>query len=169
LVFFERVLEGREKSFLSSIAAQTLVESRLILLDTNVFLELMLGQSRAADCEALLTVVSKGKIEAVVTHFTVHAVETVLGPGEPLLIFLRNLENSLSLTVFETGVAEEISAAMLTKRGSLDFDDALQYYVAKRLGVEAIVSYDKHLDKLDVPRIEPSQLIKKRNISSLRE
>lgn len=141
----------------------------MILLDTNVFLELMLGQSRAADCETLLSAVSKGRIEAVVTHFTVHAVEAVLGSGEPLLIFLRNLENSLSLTVFETGVAEEISAAMLTKRESLDFDDALQYYVAKRLGVEAIVSYDKHFDKLDVPRIEPSRLIKKKNISGLRE
>jgi len=141
----------------------------LILLDTNVFLELMLGQRRAADCEALLSAVSKGGIEAVVTHFTVHAVEAVLGSGEPLLTFLRNLENSLSLTVFETGVAEEISAAMLTKRESLDFDAALQYYVAKRLGVEAIVSYDKHFDKLDVPRIEPSQLIKKKNISGQRE
>lgn len=134
----------------------------MILLDTNVFLELMLGQSKAVDCEALLDAVSKGKIEAVVTHFTVHAVEAVLNSGEALLTFLRNLENSLGLTVFETGVAEELSAAMLTKRESFDFDDALQYYVAKRLGAEAIVSYDKHFDKLDVPRIEPSHFIKKR-------
>ena len=96
------------------------------------------------------------------THFTVHGVETVLGSGEPLLTFLRNLENPLGLTVFETGVAEEIPAAMLTKRKSLDLDDALQYYVAKRLGAEATVSYDKHFDKLNVPRIEPSHLIKKR-------
>jgi predicted nucleic acid-binding protein len=138
-----------------------LVESGLILLDTNVFLELLLGQTRAPDCEALLTEVSKGRVEAVVTHFTVHAVEAVLGSGEPLLTFLRNLDNSLGLTVFETGEADEISAAMLTKRKSLDFDDALQYYVAKRLGVEAIVSYDRHFDKLDVPRSEPSHLLRK--------
>jgi predicted nucleic acid-binding protein len=51
---------------------------------------------------------------------------------------------------------------MFTKARSLDFDDALQYYVAKRLGAEAIVSYDRHFDKLDVPRIEPSTLIKKK-------
>ena len=131
------------------------------MLDTNIFLELMMGQSRAADCEALLDAVSKGRTEGVVTHFSVHAVEAALGSGEPLLAFLRNLENSLALTVFQTGLADEISAAMLTKRKSVDFDDALQYYVAKRLGVEAIVSYDKHFDKLDVPRAEPSQLIKK--------
>jgi predicted nucleic acid-binding protein len=133
----------------------------LILLDTNIFLELILGQRRAADCEALLNAISKGRIEAVVTHFSVHAVEAVLGSGEPLLRFLRNIENSVALTVFETGVSDEMSAAMLTKGKSLDFDDALQYYVAKRLGAEAIVSYDKHFDKLDLPRTEPSQLIKK--------
>ena len=51
---------------------------------------------------------------------------------------------------------------MLTKARSPDFDDALQYYVAKTLGAEAIVSYDRHFDKLDVPRIEPSELIKKK-------
>ncbi len=45
----------------------------MILLDTNVFLELMLGQSGAADCEVLLRAVAKGRIEAVVTHFTVQA------------------------------------------------------------------------------------------------
>jgi len=121
----------------------------------------MLGQNKAADCETLLDAVSKGRIEAVVTHFSVHAVEAVLRSGEPLVRFLRNLENSLGLTVFETGVADEMSAAMLTKRKSLDFDDALQYFVAKRLGVEAIVSYDRHFDKLDVPRTEPSTLVKK--------
>lgn len=43
----------------------------------------------------------------------------------------------------------------------MDFDDALQYYAAKRLGVEAIVSYDKHFDKLDVPRTEPFHILRK--------
>jgi predicted nucleic acid-binding protein len=126
----------------------------------------MLGQRKAADCETLLNAVSRGNIEAIVTHFSIHAVEAVLGSGEPLLKFLRNIENSVALSVFETGVAEELSAAMLTKKESLDFDDAIQYFVAKRLGVESIVSYDKHFDKLDVPRTEPSQLIGK--LSKLR-
>jgi predicted nucleic acid-binding protein len=89
-------------------------------------------------------------------------VEAVLGSEEALVKFLRNLESSVALMVFETGVADEMSAAMLTKRKSLNFDDALQYYVAKRLGVEAIVSYNKHFDNFDVPRTEPSQLVKKK-------
>jgi predicted nucleic acid-binding protein len=40
-----------------------------------------------------------------------------------------------------------------------DFDDALQYYVAKKLGANAIISFDKHFDGLDVPRLEPKDAI----------
>jgi predicted nucleic acid-binding protein len=53
----------------------------LILLDTGVFLELLLGQKKAPECEELLASISEGKTEAVVTHFTAHAVEAVLGRG----------------------------------------------------------------------------------------
>jgi len=37
-----------------------------------------------------------------------------------------------------------------------DFDDALQYYVAKKLGAEMMVNFGRHFDGLDIPRIEPS-------------
>ena len=134
----------------------------MILIDTNVFLELLLGQEKAQDCEVLLDEVSKGKIEAVTTHFTVHAVEAALGSGQPLITFLRNLENSDGLAIYYTGISEEISAAMLTERMELNFDDALQYYVAKRLGAEVIVSFDRHFDNLDVPRVEPQQFVKRK-------
>jgi predicted nucleic acid-binding protein len=35
-----------------------------------------------------------------------------------------------------------MAAAMLMDKVKLDFDDVVQYYLAKKLGVEAIVSYD---------------------------
>ena len=54
---------------------------------------------------------------------------------------------------------DEIAASMLMKKLKLDFDDSLQYYVAKKLGVKAIVSYDKHFDKTDIQRKEPSDFI----------
>ena len=51
----------------------------MILLDTNIFLELFLKQDRAAQCERLLDYISEGELEAVVTRFSVHAVEEILG------------------------------------------------------------------------------------------
>ncbi len=130
-----------------------------ILLDTNVFLELLLKQRGAADCRKLLDRVSRGEVEAAVTHFSVHAVEAALGSGETLVDFLRNVEYSQGLYLHDTGIQEESSAAMMAKLVGLDFDDALQYYAAMRLGAEAIVSYDKHFDGLDIPRLEPNQVL----------
>lgn len=78
----------------------------MILIDTNVFLEVLLDQRKAADCKALLKKVSTGEKEAVVSHFSVHAVEALIGDGSGLLDFLRNVENSLGLSVHDTDLSE---------------------------------------------------------------
>ena len=131
----------------------------MILLDTNIFLELLLGQKRAAECENLLELISKGQTEATVTHFSVHAVEAALGDTSSLAAFLRNLEHSAGLSIYETNLSEEMAAALISEKVGLDFDDTLQYYVAKKLGVDALVSFDEHFDKLDLRRVEPRDLI----------
>jgi predicted nucleic acid-binding protein len=132
----------------------------MILVDTNIFLELLLGQSKSRDCRTFLERVSEGQIEAVATHFSIHGVEAVVGKGELLTRFIRNIENSEGLYVYDTDLTEESSAALLTSQLGLDFDDALQYYVAKRLGATAIVSFDTHFDGMDVPRKEPGDIQK---------
>ena len=131
----------------------------MLLIDTNVFLELMLGQERADECEKFLNKVSKGEIEGVITKFTVHAVEALLNHPDLILAFLRNVQNSLGLIVYETSLEDEMAVSMLMDKVKLDFDDALQYYVAKKLGVDAIVSYDKRFDATDIPRKEPSSFL----------
>ncbi len=127
----------------------------MILVDTNVFLELFLGQKKSDECQRLLDAISKGEREAVVTHFTVHAVGASLPKSEAQIKFLRNLEQSLALYVYDTDLSDEMAAALLSEKIERDFDDSLQYYVAKKLGAEAIISFDEHLDGLDVRRLEP--------------
>ena len=131
----------------------------MLLIDTNIFIELMLGQEKADECEKFLNKVSKGELEGVITKFTVHAVEALLNHPDLILTFLRNVQNSLGLIVYETSLEDEMAVSMLMDKVKLDFDDALQYYVAKKLGVEAIVSYDKHFDVTDIPRKEPSAFL----------
>jgi predicted nucleic acid-binding protein len=131
----------------------------LILLDTNIFLELLLGQKRATECENLLELISKGQTEATVTHFAVHAVEAALGDESSLATFLRNLEHSVGLYIYETNLSEEMAAALMSEKIGLDFDDTLQYFVAKKLGVDAVVSFDEHFDKVDLRRVEPRDLL----------
>ncbi|MEM1582570.1 MAG: PIN domain-containing protein [Candidatus Bathyarchaeia archaeon] len=131
----------------------------MLLVDTNIFLELFLGQEKADECERFLQKVSAGEIEAAVSKFTVHAIEALLNDSTLILTFLRNIESSLGLTIYDTSIEEEMAVSMLMDKVKLDFDDAIQYYLAKKLGVEAIVSYDRHFDKIDVKRKEPSELL----------
>ena len=132
----------------------------MILLDTNIFLELLLDQKRATECEELLQLISKEKTEAAVTHFAVHAVEAVIDDPKSLATFLGNLEHSAGLSIYDTNLSDEMAAALITQKIDLDFDDRLQYYVAKKLGVDALVSFDKHFDKVDIRRIEPRDLLR---------
>jgi len=131
----------------------------MLLVDTNIFLELFLGQEKAEECEKFLQKISNGELEAVISKFTIHAIEAILNNSEPILAFLRNVQGSLGLNVYETSIEDEMAASMLMNKIKLDFDDTIQYYLAKKLGAEAIVSYDKHFDNLDVKRKEPLEYL----------
>jgi len=88
-----------------------------------------------------------------------HAVEAILGGGDDLTNFLRNIETSSGLHVYDTTTTEEMAVGMLASERRMDFDDSLQYYVAKKLGARPIVSFDRHFDGLDIPRLEPSRAV----------
>jgi len=131
----------------------------MLLIDANVFIELFLGQEKAEECERFLEKVSSGELEAIVSKFTIHAIEAILNDSTLILTFLRNIQGSLGLNVYETSMEDEMAASMLMDKVKLDFDDTVQYYLAKKLGVKAIVSYDKHFDKVDIKRKEPSEFL----------
>ncbi|MEM2534154.1 MAG: PIN domain-containing protein [Candidatus Nezhaarchaeales archaeon] len=105
----------------------------MLLIDANVFLELFLGQEKADECERFLHKVSVGGLEAVISKFTIHAIEALLNNSTLILAFLRNVEGSLGLNVYETSIEEEIAASMLMDKVKLDFNDAIQYYLAKKI------------------------------------
>jgi predicted nucleic acid-binding protein len=129
----------------------------LILLDTNVFLEVLLRRKDAVKCKELLDRLSRGELEGVVTHFTIHSIEALIGKHQgDTVSFLRAVEQTSGLFVYDTTVADEVAVSLLSEKIGRDFDDALQYYVAKKLGANTIVSYDRHFDGLDIPRSEPA-------------
>ena len=132
----------------------------MILVDTNVLLELVFARSRSTECRVLLNRMSEGEVSGVVTRFSVHAVEAVLGgkAKDKLRPFLRGLEQTQGLSIYETSTTDKIAASMVMEKIERDFDDSLQYYVAKKLGVQSIVSFDRDFDGLDIPRREPKDI-----------
>lgn len=107
----------------------------MYLLDTNI-LELLLDRKHAEECEKLLEKISSGELEGTVSSFSAHAVCALLAKPELAEAFLANLISSLGLSVYTTSVEEELEASILAKNFGLDFDDGLQYFVAKKLGAE---------------------------------
>ncbi len=128
----------------------------MILIDTNIFLEVLLGGSRSRECEELLGKVAAGELEGVVTHFSIHSIEAIVGRKVNVITqFLQTIDQTQGLSVYDTSLADEVAAAMLMKASRRDFDDTLQLFVAKKLGAKAIVSYDRHFDGMEIPRLEP--------------
>lgn len=132
----------------------------MYLIDTNIFLEILLKQEDKEDCKDLLNKIAEGKINAVVTEFTVHGIEGILTEDSSALEkFLVNITSLVNLKVVGTDLKEEKQILELSKSMEMDFDDTLQYTVAKRENAEAIISYDTDFDKTDLERKEPDELL----------
>jgi len=132
----------------------------MYLVDTNIFLEVLLAGPRKNECEQFLTGIKNGVKMGVITDFSVHSILVVMegvGKRDKLKIFLRSLLAYKGLRVYSTELADEIGAIDVSYEVSLDLDDAIQYHVASELKAEAIVSFDEHFNGLKIPRLEPSQ------------
>jgi predicted nucleic acid-binding protein len=123
-------------------------------------MELLLDRDRAEESESLLNAIAQGRVRAVVSHFAIHAIEAMLLNQQKLSAFLKDVETSKGLTVYDTTVSDEQSVSILSGKIGLDFDDSVQFYVAKRTSSSAIVSFDKHFDGCGIPRREPFQILK---------
>ena len=132
----------------------------MYLVDTNIFLEVLLAGPRKNECIQFLTAIKNGVKVGVITDFSVHSILIIMegvGKRDQLKIFLGSLLAYKGLQVYATELTDEIDAIDVSYDVKMDLDDAIQYHVASKLKAEAIVSFDKHFDGLKIPRLEPSQ------------
>ena len=132
-------------------------------VDSNVFLELELDQEHADECEVFLNKVRRGVLRAITTGFHIDSILIIMenygkSPSD-LETFLSSLLGYKGLEIYLLSILDRISAIRWMDKLNLDLDDAIAYYVMKRLNIDKIVSYDKHFDSVkDITRLEPSQL-----------
>lgn len=130
-----------------------------ITIDTSIFLELILDQERSKESKSLLDAIADGEIEAVVSHFALRAIESTIRSAEKLSEFLKDVENSKGLKIYDTSLSDEQNISTLSEKIGLDFNDSVQFYVAKLTSSSSIVSFDKHFDGSGIPRREPSEIL----------
>ena len=134
----------------------------MYLIDTNIFLEVMLGRSRSRECKELLEMLRDGKIKGIVTDFTIHSIIVLLDRlkrHDVLKDFLLSLTAYKGLYIYTTSIGEEVRAVDLAKEIGLDMDDAIQYSASLSINAKAIISFDKDFDGLKIPRREPREII----------
>ena len=129
----------------------------MFLLDTNIWLERLLGQGQAEVVAELLDTLSPS--DMCMTDFTLHSIGVIC----------NRLNQRVDDVLIDAGVVLVGVPANQMKRVveiidlfRLDFDDAYQY-VAAELEKATIVSFDQDFDRTEQRRLTPMQVLKIRN------
>jgi predicted nucleic acid-binding protein len=133
-----------------------------MLLDTNIWLERLLGQAQSATVGQLLDAVPPEQL--MMSDFTLHSLGVILnrlGQRAVLLPFVQDvlIDGAVALVSLPPLAMARVVAVMEQYR--LDFDDAYQYVVAEREDA-VIVSFDGHFDQTARGRQTPTQVLASR-------
>lgn len=130
-----------------------------ILIDTNIFLEILLAQDQSKEAKELLANIFD--YELYLTDFTIHSIGLILFQRRMNSMFSRFIADIVraNMGVLSLSVTEMELVVAAACKYTLDFDDAYQYIVAENHGL-SIVSYDKHFDKTKLGRATPREIIK---------
>ncbi len=129
-----------------------------VLLDTNIFLEVILEQADATSAEAVLGSIATN--ELFVSDFTIHSIGLLLFRRGRTEVFESIVQDLMAGGISPLTVPwEHVSLiAEAARKFHLDFDDAYQYAVARLYDTE-VVSFDGDFDRTDRGRKTPSQVV----------
>ena len=117
----------------------------MVLVDTNIFLEILLGQKKKDVCKKFL---SDNISDLQITDFSLHSIGVILfrfGKEEIFRKFVEDIMPNFELL----SLPADMYADVVEAKGNLnlDFDDAYQYAVAKYYKLE-IVTMDQDFRKI---------------------
>ena len=130
-----------------------------VLLDTNVWLEMLLRQERSAEARSLLEAIPLA--EVTITDFSVHSIGIILTNARKDEDFGKFLSDVLQGTpITEVRLAHVDLSRLLDvrKQYRLDFDDAYQYVAAEKHDL-TLVSFDADFDRTERGRKTPADIL----------
>lgn len=130
-----------------------------LLIDTNIFLEIILEQEKAQAARALLATAEPH--EFFLSDFSLHSIGLLLFRRRQHEVFYRFLQDML----FNVGInpaslsAEDMESVINAgRRFQLDFDDAYQYAAADKYNL-TIVSLDTDFDRTERGKKTPVEVL----------
>lgn len=132
---------------------------KVYLLDTNIFLELLLDQKESESVRALLN--SKAPDELGISDLAFHSIGIILYQKNAAHLFsdfIRDLFGEGGIAVFALGSEDMERLEHVSTTFNLDFDDAYQYVIAEKFGL-VLISFDTDFDRTDWKRIVPADIL----------
>lgn len=114
----------------------------MYLIDTNIFLEILLGQERK---EASKSFLRKHSGELFISDFSLHSIGVVLYRLDRMDQFTRFVED-MQIDILTLSRTSYKDLEKTCKDQCLDFDDSYQYEIAKENDLD-LVTYDKDFSK----------------------
>ena len=105
-----------------------------LLVDTNIFLEILLGRAKKERCKEFL---EKNMVELSITDFSLHSIGVILFRYHKKDLFddfIKDVMPKVDLLSLPLKNYPDLLAA--SKISGLDFDDAYQYCVAECYGLK---------------------------------
>ncbi len=130
-----------------------------LLLDANIFLEVLLEQQQAEVAGELLE--NDAAHELCVSDFALHAVCLIALRQRAFQVLRQFLEDAVipgSLNILVIPPAELTEVLDAVHSLGLDFDDAYQYVLAEKQGL-TLVSFDKDFDHTPRGRQKPQAIL----------
>lgn len=122
----------------------------VILIDTNIFLEYLLAQEKAEECFHALKTLIDTNSSILVSSFSLHSIEIIMirkNLNAELKAFLGVLSGIQHIKIYNTTIEEDIKILELMENTSLDFDDSIQLYIAKKFDA-FLLTLDRHFDNI---------------------
>ena len=131
----------------------------MYLVDTNIFLEALLRQERAAEVESFFQSIDLDTI--FMTDFTVYSIGIALFRVKNFTVFTRFVEDMIvdGISILSLTSEDLKTLNQPTQKFNLDFDDVYQYAVAEKYDLQ-IISFDKDFDLTERGRKEPIDVLK---------
>lgn len=130
----------------------------MYLIDTNIWLEELLGQDRSEEVSRFLDRIPPDQL--YVTDFSYHSIGVIfsrLDMMDSFSVFTTDIFLESAVNLVGLSPPEMALLPNLCKKYGFDFDDAYQYAIAEIHGLE-IVSFDHDFDGTDRGRKEPREI-----------
>ena len=133
---------------------------KMLLIDTNVLVSVLLKQNRYEESRELLNKVNELNLRMFISDFAVYSISLLLNKrGEDRVFnrFVQYLEASSNLSIYRLQPSELKEVYKLKQK--LDLDDKIHYYIAKKKKAK-LITYDKDFKKTGLKSLTPAQALK---------